>query len=105
GLVLVAAAAWGLGTQQLRRSRAALPVLAISFWMTAITTVVMCVLAALFERPRWHAPGAAALGAIVYNGLLVFGYCQPAWFVLARALPPVASSTSVMLIPVLGIVT
>jgi drug/metabolite transporter (DMT)-like permease len=42
---------------------------------------------------------------VAYNGVLVFGYCHAAWFFLARTLTPVASSTSVMLIPVLGIVS
>jgi drug/metabolite transporter (DMT)-like permease len=33
----------------------------------------------------------------------VFGFAHAAWFYLARTLPPVASSISVMLIPVLGV--
>ncbi|HSW03902.1 DMT family transporter [Aquabacterium sp.] len=105
GSVLVAAAVWGLGTQQLRRSRTTVPTLTISFWMTAITTGVLCALALTFESARWQMPGNAAMAAIVYNGVLVFGYCHAAWFYLARTLTPVASSTSVMLIPVLGIVS
>jgi drug/metabolite transporter (DMT)-like permease len=71
--------------------------------------VVLCVLAVVFESARWQAhsqvPGRAALWAVAYNGVLVFGYCHAAWFFLARTLTPVASSTSVMLIPVLGIVS
>jgi len=35
--------------------------------------------------------------------VLVFGFAQAAWFYLARGLPPVASTLSVMLIPVLGV--
>ena len=33
----------------------------------------------------------------------MFAFAQAAWFYLARTLPPVASSVSVMLIPVLGV--
>ena len=40
---------------------------------------------------------------IVYNAVLVFGLAQPIWLVLARSLPPIASTLSVMLIPVLGV--
>lgn len=101
--VLVAALIWGLGTQQLRRTRSSVSTLTMSFWMTAATTVVMCVLATVLESAHWHMPGGAALWATAYNAVLVFGYCQAAWFYLARTLTPVASSTSVMLIPVLGI--
>ena len=103
GAVLVAALVWGLGTQQLRRAHSSVGTLTISFWMTAATTLVLVVLALAFETARWRLPGQAALWAIVYNGALVFGYCHAAWFFLARTLTPVASSTSVMLIPVLGI--
>jgi drug/metabolite transporter (DMT)-like permease len=35
--------------------------------------------------------------------VLVFGFAQAAWFYLARSLPPVASTLSVMLIPVVGV--
>ena len=34
-----------------------------------------------------------------------FGFAQPIWVILARNLPPVASSRAVMLIPVLGTVS
>lgn len=43
--------------------------------------------------------------AILYNAVLIFGMAQPIWLVLARSLPPVASTLSVMLIPVLGTVS
>ena len=39
--MLFAAAVWALGTQQLRRTRMAVPTLAISFWMTVITAGVV----------------------------------------------------------------
>jgi drug/metabolite transporter (DMT)-like permease len=32
-----------------------------------------------------------------------FGFAHAAWFYLARTMPPVASSISVMMIPVLGV--
>jgi drug/metabolite transporter (DMT)-like permease len=41
--------------------------------------------------------------AMVFNAVLVFGFAHAAWFYLARSLPPVASTLSVMLIPVLGV--
>jgi drug/metabolite transporter (DMT)-like permease len=87
----------------LRRSRIGLPTLTLAFWMTAMTGVVMSVLAWLFEREQWQLPNAATSGAIVFNAVLIFGFAQPAWFFLARGLPPLASTLSVMLIPVLGV--
>lgn len=102
-LALFAAATWALGTQLLRRTRIPVPTLTISFWMTALTAVVMTVLAVLLERPQWKAPSAPTWAAILYNAVLIFGFAHAAWFALARELPPIASTLSVMLIPVLGV--
>ena len=102
GGMLLAAAAWALGTLQLRRTRMTAHILAIIFWMTVITTVVMTGMATLFERDRWGAPSAVVWGSIVFNAVMIFGYAQPAWLYLARAVPPAASTLSVMMIPVLG---
>ena len=106
GLALVAAAVWALGTQLLRRTTLPVATLTLSFWMTALTAVVMSALAWLFERPAggdWPPMGATTLWAIVYNGVLIFGFAHATWFFLARSLPPVASTLSVMMIPVLGV--
>ena len=102
-LALVAAATWALGTQLLRRTAMPVPTLAISFWMTALTAVVITVLAVVLERPQWKAPGAVTWGTVFYNAVLIFGFAHAAWFSLARGLPPIASTLSVMLIPVLGV--
>ena len=102
-LALGAASTWALGTQLLRRTKMPVPTLTISFWMAFFTTGVMTVLALVLEREQWHAPSEATWGAIVFNAVLVFGFAQAAWFYLARSLPPVASTLSVMLMPVLGV--
>jgi drug/metabolite transporter (DMT)-like permease len=99
----VAAATWALGTQRMRRTRIAHPTLAISFWMTVITAVWMTAMAILFEREAWVWPTPPVWGAIVYNALGVFAFAQVVWLMLARDLPPIASTLSVMFIPVLGV--
>ncbi len=102
-LALVAASTWALGTQMLRRTSIPCPTLTLSFWMTAMTAVVMTLLTALLERDAWRTPSSVNGLAILYNAVLVFGFAHAAWFYLARTLPPVASTLSVMLIPVLGV--
>lgn len=102
-LALVAAATWALGTQLLRRTRMDVPTLAISFWMTVLAAVVITVLAMLFEQPDWRPPSRTVWAAICFNAVVVFGFAHAAWFYLARALPPVASTLSVMFIPVVGV--
>ena len=82
-----------------------MPTLTLSFWMTAITGVVMAVLATIFERGQWYVPSAVVMWTIAFNAVLIFGYAHAAWFYLARTLPPIASTLSVMFIPVLGVLT
>lgn len=101
--MLFAAAVWALGTQQVRRTHIAAPTLALVWWMSLATTLLMTLLAWAFERERWGPVPPAVVGAIAYNAVLIFGFAQPAWLLLARDLPPVASSLSVMMIPVLGV--
>lgn len=102
-LALIAASTWALGTQLLRRTSIPLPTLTLSFWMTAMTTVVMGLLSFVIEFERWQEPSATHWAAILYNAVLVFGFAHAAWFYLARSLPPVASTLSVMMIPILGV--
>ena len=108
GGMLLSAAVWGVGTQQLRRTTLRLPTFAIAWWMTVLTTAWLVLLAAVFEAPRWThggGPTRVAWAAIAYNALLIFGFAQPVWLLLARSVPPAASTLSVMLIPVLGTVS
>ncbi|MDD3785076.1 MAG: DMT family transporter [Hydrogenophaga sp.] len=102
-MMLLAAAIWAVGTHRMRRTTIPASTLAISFWMTLITTLWMTLLSVMFERSDWHWPSPPVWSAIVYNGLAVFAFAQVAWLSLARDLPPIASTLSVMFIPVLGV--
>jgi drug/metabolite transporter (DMT)-like permease len=104
-MVLVAASTWAYGTQRLRHTPMPVPTLTIAFWMTCMTTVLLTVLACVFEQDRWQLPAESTQWAILYNALGVFAFAQAAWLTLARGLPPVASTLSVMFIPVLGVFT
>lgn len=100
---LIAAAGWGYGTVAMKRSSLDMPTISLTFWMLALTTVTMAITSALLESAAWQMPDAATWGAIVYNAVIIFGFAHVVWFRLARTLPPVASSLSIMMIPVLGV--
>ena len=104
-LMLLAAANWAWGTQLLRRARMPVPLLTVAFWMVVVGAMALTAGAVLLERNQWHRPDTAALSAIVFNGVLVLAFAQIVWFYLARSLPPIASTLSVMFIPVLGVFT
>ena len=102
-LMLIAAASWAWGTQLLRRTEAPVPLLSLSLWMVGINAVVLTVLAVVFERHEWVVPDQSATAALLFNGFLALAFAQATWFYLARSLPPVASTLSVMMVPVLGV--
>jgi drug/metabolite transporter (DMT)-like permease len=103
--MLLAAAVWALGTQQLRRTRIQAPTLALVWWMSVATTLVISAIGFAVEHRQWGPVPSVVWAAVVYNAVLIFGFAQPAWLLLARGLPPAASSLSVMMIPVLGVVS
>lgn len=102
-LVLVAAASWGYGTVAMKRTHIDMPTIALTFWMLALTTLMMVIASTVFESAVWRMPDAIEWGAILYNAVIVFGFAHVVWFQLARTLPPIASSLSVMMIPVVGV--
>lgn len=103
-LMLGAAIAWAVGTQWMRRRRVAVPLVVLSFWMLSLTSVVCVAIVLPLEGSQWvRAPNTVEWAAIAFNTVLVFGLAQLLWFRLATILPPVASSLSVMAIPVVGL--
>ncbi len=102
-LVLAAAAGWGYGTVALRRSGIDMSTISLTFWMMTLTTLAMGAAAIVFENSLWRWPNAAEWGAIIFNAVIVFGFAHVVWFQLARTLPPIASSLSVMMIPIVGV--
>lgn len=100
---LISAMAWAVGIHLMRRTKIPLPTLTLAFWMTVMTTGVMTGLSIFFERAEWKLPSTPTWAAIIYNALLIFGVVQPLYLVMARQLTPVASTLSVMMIPVLGV--
>jgi drug/metabolite transporter (DMT)-like permease len=104
-LMLFAAANWGLGTVMLRRAKLEMDTVALTFWMLLVATVAVSFGALVFEASRWHSPTPVEWLTIAYQSAVVFGFCHVVWFSLARALPPIASGLSTMMIPVVGTIS
>lgn len=104
-LLLGATSVWALGAQQLRRARTDLSILTISFWMTVITAVAITPFSIVQEMDQWAVPSLQVSLAILFNAVIIFGFCHTAWAVLARQLSPVVSSVSISLIPVIGLLS
>ncbi|MEA5097567.1 MAG: DMT family transporter [Burkholderiaceae bacterium] len=102
-LMLLGAASWGYGTVRMKRAQLDIPTIAMTFWMVLLSSLALIVAVVIFESAAWRLPNPIEWAAIAYNALLVFGFAFVVWFRLARALPPVASGLSVMMIPVVGV--
>lgn len=100
---LVAAASWAVGIRQMRATRIPASTLTLSFWMTAMTGVVLTLLSTAFESTAWALPSAPVWWSMVFNAVLIFGFAITTQLYLARTLPPVASTLSIMFIPILGV--
>ncbi|ESH87039.1 membrane protein [Cupriavidus sp. HPC(L)] len=101
-MMLAAAAGWGYGTQLMKRTPVDIPLGTLTFWMLAVALPFLLVGTMLFED-GWRMPDAIEWAAILYNAVVVFAFCHLVWFALARSLPPVVSSLSIMFIPVVGV--
>lgn len=101
-MMLAAAAGWGYGTQLMKRTPVDIPLGTLTFWMLAVALPFLLAGTLLFED-GWRMPNAIEWAAIVYNAVVVFAFCHLVWFALARSLPPVVSSLSIMFIPVVGV--
>lgn len=101
--VLFSASIWAYGTQRMRRTPMTTPTLVIAFWMLGLVLPLMSGMAWVLESDRWGPPLPITWGVILYNAFGVFVFAQTAWLVLARSLPPVASTLSVMFIPIIGV--
>jgi len=102
-LMLIAAAAWGFGTHLMRRHLIDLPIITLTFWMMALTVLVMLAFSTALELDQWRWPTAPEWFPLLYNIFFAVAFCHVVWSMLARKLPPAASGLSVMLIPVLGV--
>jgi drug/metabolite transporter (DMT)-like permease len=100
---LLAAATWALGIRQMRATRIPATTLTLSFWMACMTVLALTLLSWLFERDDWVWPTPTVWGSVGYNAVLAFGFAATTQMYLARTLPPLAASLSVMLIPILGV--
>lgn len=103
-LVLIGAASWGYGTVAMKRTVIPMSSVAMTFWLIALSALALTVYSLIFESANWYIPAdPLEWAAFAYNGILVFGFANIVWIQMARKLPPVASSLSVMMIPVVGV--
>jgi drug/metabolite transporter (DMT)-like permease len=105
-LVLCAAFTWALGTVLQKRYPMSMPVGAYSAWMMLLGGIPILAGALLFEDPArlrsvslWPALG------VLYNVLVAFAFATWAWIRIATSVPVAVSSLSMLIIPVVGVIS
>jgi drug/metabolite transporter (DMT)-like permease len=98
---LSAAVLFALGAVSSRRSLP-LPPIALTAWQVGLGCLPMVALGLAVERPDLAALDAAGFWAMAYMAVFPMGICYLTWFVALRRLPPAAASTSMLLVPLTG---
>lgn len=105
-LMLSAASCWGLGTALIRRYPTGLHALTFTHATLYPTIASMALATWVLEGSRFAIPtGFSQWWPVFYNAVGVLAFCQMGWFSLASSLPPIVSTLSIMVIPVVGVMS
>ena len=103
--MLGAAMCWGAGTAMTRHTKLTISPEVLAFWSMVFALPVFIGLSFFNEYDRLRLPHGMEWLAIIYAGVVTFAFCYVAWFRVVQKLPPVVSSLSIMLVPVIGVVS
>lgn len=81
------------------------PPITLVAWQVGLGCLPLVLLGLLLERPAVTALSATSAGALAYMTVVPMGVCYLTWFAALRRLPPAAASTSMLLVPLIGILS
>jgi drug/metabolite transporter (DMT)-like permease len=99
---LGAAVLFALGAV-LNRKALPVPPIALTAWQVGMGCLPMVAIGLAIERPAVSALSTAGFWAMAYMTIVPMGVCYLTWFAALRRLPPAAASTSMLLVPLAGI--
>lgn len=102
-LTVFAAMCWGLGTAMIRNTPMQISNESMALWSLTSALPAYVLLATWLERDLWRLPTPIEVWSMLYGGVISFSFCYVDWYRLSRKLPPVVSSLSIMLVPVIGV--
>ena len=104
-ILVGAAICWGAGTAMIRNTPLSISNDSMAFWALICTVPAYAVMTYWFESHLWRWPNLTETWTILYGGLVTFSFCYVVWYRLSRRLPPEVSSLSIMLAPVIGVIS
>lgn len=103
--MLGAALSWATGTQLMKRMPLKVSTEALTVWMLGMSLPLFWAFALWFEpQQSWSISGGVVI-AVLCSGVGAVAVAQILWFSTVRQLPPVASALSVMMVPVVGLLS
>lgn len=103
--ILGGAMSWAVGTLLIKRIPVSLSTEALTIWMLGLSLPLLWGFALWFEPSQtWSLSGPVVL-AVLSSGVGAVAIAQILWFSIVRQLPPVASALSVMMVPVVGLMS
>ena len=105
-LLLGAAISWAIGTVLQKRFPMAMPNGAYTAWIMLLGGVPIFACAAAFDDPSaLRAIGLWPAMGVVYNVLVAFAFAHWAWIKIATSVPVSVFSISMLIIPVVGVLS
>jgi drug/metabolite transporter (DMT)-like permease len=105
-MILGAAASWALGSVLQKRYPVKIPVSSFTVWVMLLGGLPMIAGSLLFED--WSVLGSvgpAGWFGVAYNVVLAFGWAHWAWFKIVAEVPVSVFSISILLVPLMSVVT
>ena len=104
-LVLCAAASWAIGTVLQKKFPVAAPTSVYTAWIMLIGGLPIFLVAALLEVGRHPPISTQAWLAIAYNVFIAFAWAHWAWIKIATSVSVTVFSLSMLVIPVVGVLS
>ena len=104
-LVLCAAASWAIGTVLQKKFPVAAPTSVYTAWIMLIGGLPIFVVAAILELGRHPPISTQAWLAIAYNVFIAFAWAHWAWIKIATSVSVTVFSLSMLVIPVVGVLS
>ena len=104
-LVLCAAASWAIGTVLQKKFPVAAPTSVYTAWIMLIGGLPIFLVAAILEVGRHPPISTQAWLAIAYNVFIAFAWAHWAWIKIATSVSVTVFSLSMLVIPVVGVLS
>jgi drug/metabolite transporter (DMT)-like permease len=105
-LVVGASVSWALGTVLQKRYPVAMPTASYTAWIMLLGGVPITAGALLFEDLRWLGEvGFWPVAGLLYNIFAAFAFAHWAWIKIATSVPVGVFSLSMLVIPVVGVIS